>query len=86
MKKEMGLLLAGAACFDLGNVAMAETIEPTFVPIYIASMSTSDFYLKLDMANVRASTNTCIAKSGRVVSYKGVNYCEIPKTASGKGK
>lgn len=79
MKKEIGLLLAGAAAFDLGSVAMAEATEPTFVPIYIASMSTSDFYLKLDMAHVQASANTCLGKGGKVVSYKGTNYCEIPK-------
>lgn len=80
MKKEVGLLLAGAACFDLGNVTIADAaVTPKFEPIIISSMSTSDFYLKLDITNLQASANTCLGKGGKVVRYKGSDYCEIPK-------
>lgn len=86
MKKELGLLLAGVASFDLGTVVVAEAAQKyelqDVLVTSIASMSNDFFYLKLNMANASSSANSCMAKSGKVVRYKGTDYCQIPKTGS----
>lgn len=89
MKREIGLLLAGVISFDLGvvplSVPAASASETHNVEdmhfLKLSSLSKSSDYLKLDGHNAMA-VDSCKGKSGTLVSYKGSDYCQIPKAGT----
>lgn len=80
MRKEVALILAGMASFDLGMFAVSAQAEVSlnFSKIEILYPASFD-YLKFtgDEAKAHAS---CLSSKGTPVEYKGSHYCSIPKT------
>ncbi len=75
MYKEVGLVLAGALCFDLGVVVVpARAQDSTFMKI--ENLSPSQEYLKIKMDDVLVSSKACVSNKGTLVEFKGTKYCQ----------
>lgn len=83
MYKEVGLVLAGALCFDLGVVLVpakaADEISLNFAKI--ETLSANQEYLKIKMDDVLVSSKACTSNKGTLVDFKGTKYCQTPKQA-----
>ena len=98
MRKDVGLILAAAVCFDLGVVVVpAHAATDPFIDlrpfkvesIKIGNLAPNQEYLKIKMTDVLVSSKACQADNGsKVVEFKGTLYCatgkHLPDTSSPK--
>ncbi len=80
MRKEVGLLLASAVCFDLGVVSVQAQQAAVDYFLKIEGIDSNHNFQKLDMANP-AAAKTCVGGKGTLVEFKGTKYCRTDKTA-----
>lgn len=85
MYKEVGLVLAGAICFDLGVVIVPAqaTNEKSAEFLKIDNLSSNQEYLKIKMDDVSVSAKACATNKGTLVDFKGTKYCQTPKQPGG---
>jgi hypothetical protein len=83
MRKEIGLILAGAVAFDLGTVVVpAQAADAIYLKIDDRDMQSLAFnFSKFDVGDASAA-NKCIAGKGALVEFKGDKYCRTNKTAT----
>lgn len=87
MRKEVALMLAGVASFDLGTfVVPAQAATDYFLKI--DGLESKNEYLKIQLqdltvSSIRKASESCTAKKGTLVEYKGDHYCSIPKATTG---
>ena len=85
MYKEVGLVLAGVVCFDLGVVVVparaADEISLNFAKI--ETLSANQDYLKIKLDDVLVSSKACTSSKGTLVEFKGTKYCQTPKQPVG---
>lgn len=91
MRKDVGLILAAAVCFDLGVVIVpAHAATDMFLKIglekgdstyaiKIDSLSPNQEYLKIKLTDVLVSSKACQSKNGKLVDFKGALYCATGK-------
>ncbi len=81
MYKEVGLVLAGALCFDLGVVVVPAKAadEKSVAFLKIDSFSPSQDYIKITMEDVLVTSMKCTSNKGTLVEFKGTKYCQTPK-------
>jgi hypothetical protein len=81
MRKEVALVLAGVASFDLGTVAIPAQAEVTLNFAKIHFLQSNTDYLKFTGDEAKAHAN-CVANKGTPVEYQGSHYCSIPKAST----
>jgi hypothetical protein len=83
MRKEVALVLAGVASFDLGTFAVtAQAAEDYFLKIDKFSPQNEYLKIKLDdvlVSSIRTASQNCAHQKGTLVEYQGSHYCAIPK-------
>jgi hypothetical protein len=90
MRKELGLIAAGAIAFGLQAVvvptqAQAQAAVDMFIKIGDIKDERSDLYVfnKIDKsADAKTAANTCIASKGTPVVSGDQRYCRLDKAAS----
>lgn len=81
MRKDVGLILAAAVCFDLGVVVVpAHAADAMDAFIKLGTLKIDNFapnqeYLKIKMTDVLVSSKACQADKGKLVEVKGTLYC-----------
>jgi hypothetical protein len=85
MRKEVALVLAGVASFDLGTFVVPARAEVSLNFIKIEIVQPENFeYLKFTGDEAKAH-NSCLASKGTPVEYRGSHYCSIPKAKASTG-
>lgn len=80
MRKDVGLILAAAVCFDLGVVVVPAHAagDGPFLKaevLKIDNFAPNQEYLKIKMTDVLVSSKACQSSNGKVVDFKGTMYC-----------
>jgi hypothetical protein len=83
MRKEIGLILAGAVAFNLGTVVVpAQGADANYLKIDGRDMESVAFnFQKFDVGDASAA-NRCVAGKGTLVEFKGDKYCRTNKTGT----
>lgn len=88
MRKDVGLLLAAAVCFDLGTVVVPAHAAGIDMFLKLDNFAPNQEYLKIKMTDVLVSSKACQSNKGKVVDVKGTLYCatgkHFPHTSSPK--
>jgi hypothetical protein len=66
--KKLGLILAGAALFDLGTIVASSQAE------------TSSIYMKFKLDSMHTAS-MCVMDGGKVVTVGGAKFCQTLKEA-----
>jgi hypothetical protein len=89
MRKEVALILAGVASFDLGTFAIpAQAATDSFLKI--DGLGSQNEYLKIQMqdltvTSIRKASESCATHKGTLVEYQGNHYCAVPKAKATTG-
>lgn len=80
MRKDVGLILAAAVCFDLGVVvvpvhAAGDNQFHKDHVLKIDNLDPNQEYLKIKMTEVLISSKACQSDKGKLVDFKGTLYC-----------
>jgi hypothetical protein len=83
MRKELALMLAGVASFDLGTFAVTAQAATDYF-LKIDNLAPQNEYLKIQLqdltvTSIRKASESCAMQKGTLVEYKASHYCSIPK-------
>lgn len=89
MRKEVALILAGVAAFDLGTVTVPAQAATDYF-LKIEGFAPQNEYLKiklqdLTVTSIRKASESCATQKGTLVEYQGNHYCSIPKAKATTG-
>ena len=83
MRKVVGLMLVGAACFDLGVLvvpARAADYDVHYLKIDALPADSVAFNFAKIKLDYLAAAKACTGSGGTPVDFKGTKYCRTPKT------
>ncbi len=79
MQKEVGLLLAGMTCFDLGIMVLPTHAEVSLNFSKVQTLSANQSYIKYMPGDLASFQTSCTANKGKLVEFQGTKYCQTPK-------
>jgi len=79
VRKELGLMLMGAVCFDLGVLVIPARAADVDYYMKIDNMHTVSFnFVKIEI-DYAAAAKACTGAGGTPVDFKGTKYCRTQK-------